>query len=57
MPDDFLEAYAWRALGRVNRKQGDERGAQEAFDKAIGLFEQCGADGEVEVTGQQKRVS
>jgi tetratricopeptide (TPR) repeat protein len=54
MPDDFLEAYAWRALSRVYRARSDEQLLQKAFDNAIALFERCGADGEVQATRQIK---
>jgi tetratricopeptide (TPR) repeat protein len=45
--DQFLEAYSWRALGRVYQAMGDREAAQSALAEAMHLFETLVAPEEV----------
>jgi tetratricopeptide (TPR) repeat protein len=48
--DTFLEAYAWRALGRMYLAQGKMDDVVRSCDKAIALFEKLGVPHEVAAT-------
>jgi tetratricopeptide (TPR) repeat protein len=46
----FLEAYAWRALGRVHLARGAPSAACEALHKAVALFDQLALPKQVDRT-------
>ncbi len=45
--DDYLTAYAWRAIATLYRQQGKAQAATEAQQNAIDLFRQMGLENEV----------
>ena len=45
--DDYLTAYAWRAIATLYRQQGKAQAAAEAQQNAIDLFRQMGLEHEV----------
>ncbi|UCG22601.1 MAG: tetratricopeptide repeat protein [Chloroflexota bacterium] len=48
--DKFMEAYAWQALGKIYREQGQEEASQNALMEALGQFEALEIAPEIEAT-------
>lgn len=53
--DPFLEAYAWRAMGRLHCTKGNEALAEQAFERAFALFEEKEAATEMTRTQEVRR--